>query len=133
MQVSGWGALWVCAYTSTHAHERIHACIGTYTHAGTHRGKLSSSAVHHYVMCPYAPPPPTQVHDYSGWGGLLCGGCVQVHNKDMIVLEPRPHHTLLASFGEDTAETVGTLFAVIQVVLVRHCHHSHGFRVRLGI
>ena len=58
---------------------------------------------------------------------------MQVHNKDMIVLEPRPHHTLLASFGEDTAETVGTLFAVIQVVLVRHCHHSHGFRVRLGI
>ena len=30
---------------------------------------------------------------------------MQVHNKDMIVLEPRPHHTLLASFGEDTAET----------------------------
>ena len=50
----------------------------------------------------------------------------QVHNKDVIVLEPHSHHTLLASFGEDTAETdedidnthahvvwsVGTLFAV---------------------
>ena len=57
----------------------------------------------------------------------------------MIVLEPHPHHTLLASFGEDTAETeeevdnthmwylhnhvyvvpsVGTLFAVIQVAIV---------------
>ena len=33
------------------------------------------------------------------------GGCVQVHDKDVIVLEPHPHHTLLASFGEDTAET----------------------------
>ena len=38
------------------------------------------------------------------WGGLW-GGCVQVYNKDVIVLEPHPHHTLLASFGEDTAET----------------------------
>ena len=28
----------------------------------------------------------------------------QVHNKDMIVLEPHSHHTLLASFGEDSAE-----------------------------
>ena len=29
----------------------------------------------------------------------------QVHDKDVIVLEPHPQHTLLASFGEDTAET----------------------------
>ena len=29
----------------------------------------------------------------------------QEHDKDVIVLEPHPHHTLLASFGEDTAET----------------------------
>ena len=28
-----------------------------------------------------------------------------VRSKDVIVLEPHPHHTLLASFGEDTAET----------------------------
>ena len=122
----------MCAHTSTHT--RTYTCVHWYIHTcrNTQREKLSSSAVQHYVMCPYASPPQTQVHDYSGWGGLLCGGCVQVHNKDMIVLEPRPHHTLLASFGEDTAETVGTLFAVIQVVLVRCCHHSHGFRVRLG-
>ena len=32
-------------------------------------------------------------------------GCVQVYGKDVIVLEPRPHHTLMVSFGEDTAET----------------------------
>ena len=30
---------------------------------------------------------------------------MQVHNKNVIVLEPHPHHTLLASFREDTAET----------------------------
>ena len=29
----------------------------------------------------------------------------QEHDKDVIVLEPHPHHTLLASFGEETAET----------------------------
>ena len=29
----------------------------------------------------------------------------QVHVKDVIVLEPPTHHTLLASFGEDTVET----------------------------
>ena len=39
-----------------------------------------------------------------GWGGLW-GGCVQVYDKEVIVLEPHPHHTLLVSFGEDTAET----------------------------
>ena len=27
------------------------------------------------------------------------------HNKDVIVLEPHPHHTLQATFEEGTAET----------------------------
>ena len=29
---------------------------------------------------------------------------MQVYDKDVIVLEPHPHHTLLASFAEDKAE-----------------------------
>ena len=46
------------------------------------------AAIHHsWLLADFAPLPP------------------QVHNKDVIVLEPHPHHTLLASFGEDTAET----------------------------
>ena len=42
---------------------------------------------------------------YGGVGWPLGGGCVQVYDKEVIVLEPHPHHTLLASFGENTAET----------------------------
>ena len=36
-----------------------------------------------------------------------CVGCSVIDgcDKDMIVLEAHPHHTLLASFGKDTAET----------------------------
>ena len=57
-------------------------------------------------MCPYAPPPPTQVHDYSGWGGLSVGDvCRCTKRMWLYVLEPRPHHTLLDSFEEYTAET----------------------------
>ena len=48
-------------------------------------GHTVLAAIHHSWLLP--PPPP------------------QVHNKDVIVLDPYSHHTLLASFGEDTAET----------------------------
>ena len=44
-----------------------------------------SSAVHHHLMCLIASPPPL--------------------NKNVTVLELHPQNTLLASFGEDTAET----------------------------
>ena len=47
-----------------------------------------------------------------------------MHDKDVIALEPRPHHNLLASIKEDSAETEedlttltcgvrGTLFVII--------------------
>ena len=45
-------------------------------------GHTVLATIHHSWLLP--PPPP------------------QVHNKDVIVLEPYSYHTLLASFGEDT-------------------------------
>ena len=71
----------------THAHKYINVHAGNCTcrHTGTHRGII-------FLCCP-----------------SLCVSLVppslQVHNKDAPVLEPHPHHTFLASFGEETAET----------------------------
>ena len=61
---------------------------------------------------PRAPP----VHTTPSWPILCTVYSVRVmkffshvlpqeHDKDVIVLEPHPHHPLLASFAEDTAET----------------------------
>ena len=94
MQVSGWGALLrMCTHTSTRTHVRIHACICAHTQERTKREII-------FLCCPslcnmsLCPLHSLQVHNYSGWGRLLCGGCVQVHNKDVIVRPralPTPH------------------------------------------
>ena len=50
-------------------------------------GHTVLATIHHsWLLADFAPPP-------------------QMHNKDVIVLEPHPHHTLLAFFGEVTAES----------------------------
>ena len=86
MQVSG-GVLWgMCAHTCTHAH--VCTCTQLYmqTCRNAQRGII-------FLCCP------------SLFNVSLLPPSLQVHNKDATVLEPHPHHTLLAFFGEDTAET----------------------------
>ena len=95
MQVSGWDALWgMGTYTSTRT--RTYTCTHLYIHTcrNTHREImfLCCLSLCNVSLCPS--PSLMQVHDYSGWGGLLCGGCVQVHNKDVVVCPrapPTPH------------------------------------------
>jgi len=78
------------------------------------------ATIHHSWLLAMPPPP-------------------QVHNKDVIVVKPHPHHTLLTSFGEETAETKEEMdnthmwcevqgHCLVSLVLVRHCHHSCSFR-----
>ena len=59
------------------SHLCLHVCVYDIM-----EGHTVLAAIHHSWLLP--PPPP------------------QVHNKGVIVLDPYSHHTLLASFGEDT-------------------------------
>ena len=92
---------------NTHAPNYIGGSITITASLYIHVGMFTTLYVH-----PRAPP----VLTTPSWP-ILCtvySVCVmkffshvlpQEHDKDVIVLEPHPHHTLLASFAEDTAET----------------------------
>ena len=60
-------------------------------------------------------------------------GCsvIDGYDKDVIVLEPHPHHILLASFGKDTAETEEGSTTLTCGVKCKDtvCCHSIGLRL----
>ena len=87
-----WSVVYACTCTRQNVHMYIHPC----THTRIERAKA--------IFLSYL-----SVFLHSD--NITCRTLTlpiplpsRVHNKDVIVLEPHPHHTLLASFGEDTAE-----------------------------
>ena len=68
-------------------------------------------------------------HTHTQWVFLCCTLTLphpQVNGKNVIVLEPHPHHTLQASFGKDTTETEEDILTCNVKCMDTVCYHLSG-------